>query len=46
MGKQILLFRDIEIAKKITAVRLIFFKKNVDIKKVLVSNKTSFGERN
>ena len=32
--------------KKFTAVRLLFFLQNVDIEKVLVSNKISFGEKN
>ena len=47
MGKEILTFGDTEIEKrKFTALRLLFFKKNVDIKKALVSNKISFGEKN
>ena len=46
MGKQILLFRDIEIAKKNYCRKTHIFLKNVDIKKVSVSNKTSFGGRN
>ena len=47
MGKEILTFVYIEIErKKITAVRLQFFLKDVDIEKVLVSKKISFGEKN
>ena len=47
MGKEILTFGDTEIEKrKFTALRLLFFLKNVDIKKALVSNKISFGEKN
>ena len=46
MGKEILTFVYIEIErKKITAVRLQFFLKDVDIEKVLVSKKISFGEK-
>ena len=46
MGKEILSFVYIEIErKKITAVRLQFFLKDVDIEKVLVSKKISFGEK-
>ena len=46
MGKKILTFRDIEIEKKsFTAIRLIFYLKDVDIEKALVSNKISFGEK-
>ena len=29
-----------------TAIRLLFFLKDVDIKKVLISNKVPFGEKN
>ena len=29
-----------------TAIKVIFFKKDADIEKVLVSNKVSFGEKN
>ena len=41
------MFRDIGIEKKInfTAIRLLFFKKNVDIEEVLVSEKIYFGEK-
>ena len=47
MGKEILMFRDIEIEKiNFTAIRLLFFVKDVDIEKVLVSDKISFGEKN
>ena len=41
MGKEVLTFGDIEIEKK-TPILL----GDVDIKKVLVSNKISFGEKN
>ena len=43
MGTEILMFGDIEIEKCKTPV---FFLKDVDIEKVLVSNKISFGEKN
>ena len=42
MGKEILMFKDIEKIKKINLHQK---KKDVDIKKVLVSNKISFGEK-
>ena len=45
MGKEIVRFGDIEIKKKITAIRLLFLK-DVDIEKVLVSNKISLGGKN
>ena len=47
MGKEILTFGDITIKKKrkFIAMRLQFFKE-WDIEKVLVSNKTSVGEKN
>ena len=32
--------------RNFTAIRLLFFYKDVDIEKVLLSNKTSFGEKN
>ena len=47
MGKEILPFEDIEIEKNFfTAIRLLFFLGDVDIEKVLVSNRISFGEKN
>ena len=43
--KENLTFSDIEIEKiNFTAIRLLFFKKDVDIEKVLVSNKISSGK--
>ena len=43
--KENLTFSDIEIEKiKFTTIRLLFFKKDVDIEKVLVSNKISSGK--
>ena len=46
MGKEILTFGDIEIEKsKFYLHETPFFKKYVDIEKVLVSNKISFGEK-
>ena len=39
MGKEILIFGDIEIEKKIINSRKSYFLKYVDIEKVLVSNK-------
>ena len=39
MGKEILKFGDIEIEKKIINSRKSYFLKDVDIEKVLVSNK-------
>ena len=45
--KENLTFSDIEIEKiNFTAIRLLFFKKVVDIEKVLVSNKISSGKNN
>ena len=45
--KENLTFSDIEIEKiNFTAIRLLFFKKDVDIEKVLVSNKISSGKNN
>ena len=32
--------------ENITAMRLLFFLEHVDLEKVLVSNKISFGEKN
>ena len=47
MGKEILTFRDIEIEKnKFYHHKTPNFMGDVDIEKVLVSNKTSFGEKN
>ena len=47
MGKEILPFEDIEIEKIFfTAIRLLFFLGDVDIEKLLVSNRISFGEKN
>ena len=50
MSKEILIFGDIEIEKKkknkITGVRVLFFKKDVEVDKVLVSKKFSSGEKN
>ena len=46
MGKEILTCDNIEIKKKkFTARRLLFFLKDVDIEKLLVSNKISFSEK-
>ena len=45
MGKEILTFGDIEIQKNEFAIRFLFFLKDVDIEKVLVSSKISFGEK-
>ena len=43
--KENLTFSDIEIEKiNFTTIRLLFFKKDVDIEKVLVSNKISSGK--
>ena len=45
--KENLTFSDIEIEKiNFTTIRLLFFKKDVDIEKVLVSNKISSGKNN
>ena len=48
MGNEILKFGSTEIKKKtnFTAIRLLCFLKDVDIEKVLVSNKIPFGEKN
>ena len=48
MGKEILIFGNIENEKKkffFIVIRLLFCE-SVDIEKVLVSNKISFGEKN
>ena len=43
--KENLMFSDIEIEKiNFTGIRLLFFKKDVDIEKVLVSSKISSGK--
>ena len=45
-GKEILKFDDIEIEKiSFTAIKVLFFKKDVYIEKVLVSKKISYGEK-
>ena len=44
MGKEILTFGDIEIEKKNTAIKVLYLE-DVDIEKVLVSNKISSGEK-
>ena len=47
IGKEILTFRNIEIEKnKFYCNKIPSFLKDVDIEKVLVSNKISFGEKN
>ena len=48
MGKEILTFGDIEIKKKNRFYhhKTPMFLKDVDIEKVLLSNKMSFGEKN
>ena len=47
MGKEILTFGDIEIEKKNYRNKIpIFFLKDVNTEKVLVSNEISFGEKN
>ena len=49
MGKETLTFGDIEIEKKkkkFTAIKILFLKKDVDIEKVLLSNKISSSEKN
>ena len=47
MGKEILMFQYIEIEKiNFTTIRLLFLLRDVDIEKVLVSKKISFGEKN
>ena len=44
--KENLTFSDIEIEKiNFTGIRLLFFKKDVDIEKVLVSSKISSGKK-
>ena len=46
MGKEVLTFGDIEIQKKNYCSKTSIFLKDVDIEKVLVSNKIYFGEKN
>ena len=47
MDKEILMFGNIEIEKiNFTVMRLLLFLGDVDIEKILVSNKISFGENN
>ena len=47
MSKKMLTFGNIEIEKNFfTEIRLPFFKKDVDIEKVLLYNKICFGEKN
>ena len=41
MGKKTLTFCDIEIEKKIATIKVLFFLKDVDFEKELVSNKIS-----
>ena len=45
MGKQILMFGDIEIQKNKFYHKTPIFLQHVDIEKILVSNKISFGEK-
>ena len=47
MGKEILTFSNTEIQKKkkFTTIRLLFLGSDVDIEKVLASNKIYFGEK-
>ena len=47
MGKEILTYGDIETEKDklLATIILLFFKKDVDIEKVLVCNKISIGEK-
>ena len=46
MGDEILTFGDIEIEKiNFTAIKALFFKKDVNIKKVLVSKKILSGDK-
>ena len=46
MGKKNLTFDNIEIEKKNYGNKTPMFLKNVDIEKVLISNKIYFGEKN
>ena len=47
IGKEILTFEDIEIEKcKLYRHKYPIFKKDVDVQKVLVSNKISFDKKN
>ena len=46
MGEKVLTFEDIEIEKvSFTAITPLFFFKDLDVEKVLVSNKIPFGEK-
>ena len=45
MGKEILTFGDMEIKKKKYHNKISILLKYVDIEKVIVSNKISFGEK-
>ena len=47
MGKKILMLGEIEIKKKyfITAIKALFFKKGVDIEKVLASSNICSGKK-
>ena len=45
MGKENLTFRNIETEKKMYRYMTPLFKKDIDLEKVLVSNKISFGEK-
>ena len=46
MGKEIVTFGDIEIEKKNYHHKSLVSLRDIDIEKVLVSNKISFGEKN
>ena len=46
MSKEMLMFRDIELKKKTLPQKNSYFLKDVDIEKIFVSNKISFGEKN
>ena len=47
MGKEILILAILKLKKiNFTTIRLLFFLGDIDIEKVLVSNKISFGEKN
>ena len=46
MGKELLIFGNIEIEKNKNYSNKAHFSKDVDIDKVLVSNKISLGEKN
>ena len=47
MGKKVLMFGEIEIKKKyfITTIKVLFFKKDVDIEKVLASINICSGKK-